>query len=49
VLQRLRTTGLITLRNKRLVINDAQALKVFSEFNPNYLHLAENAETKERC
>lgn len=49
VLQRLRATGLITLRSRHLVINDAQALKRFSEFNPNYLHLAENAETAERC
>jgi CRP-like cAMP-binding protein len=49
VLQRLRARELITLRNRRLVINDAQALKAFSEFNPNYLHLAESAEIKERC
>jgi CRP-like cAMP-binding protein len=49
VLQRLRSTGMITLRNKRLVINDAQALKVFSDFNPNYLHLEEKADVQERC
>ena len=49
VLQRLRTSGLITLGKKQLVINDAQALKQFSDFNPNYLHLAENAKTEERC
>jgi CRP-like cAMP-binding protein len=39
VLQRLRRSGLITLANRQLVINDAQALKEFGEFNPNYLHL----------
>ena len=49
VLQRLRATGLISLRKKHLVINDAQALKEFSKFNPNYLHLGEKAEAKERC
>lgn len=48
VLQRLRATGLITLRSRRLVINDAQTLKEFSEFNPNYLHLNENAQAEER-
>ena len=48
VLQRLRATGLISLRKKHLVINDARALKEFSKFNPNYLHLGENAEAKER-
>jgi hypothetical protein len=46
VLQRLRARGLITLRSKRLVITDTEALKEFSEFNPNYLHLNANAETK---
>lgn len=49
VLQRLRGRGMITLRDKRLVINDATALKDFSEFNPNYLHLAAKAETEECC
>ena len=49
VLQRLRASGLITLRSKRLVITDLKALKIFSEFNPNYLHLGANAETKEPC
>jgi CRP-like cAMP-binding protein len=49
VLQRLRATGLITLRSRHLVINDAQALKAFSGFDANYLHLAENAKTEERC
>ena len=48
VLQRLRAAGLITLQSRRLVINDAQALKAFSEFNPNYLHLDEKA-AQERC
>jgi hypothetical protein len=49
VIQRLRAIGLITLRSRRLVITDVEALKAFSEFNPNYLHLDENAETEERC
>ena len=49
VLQRLRARNLITLGYKRLVINDVAALKAFSEFNPNYLHLDENAKTLERC
>lgn len=49
VLQRLRAAGLITLRSKRLVINDSKALKAFSEFNPNYLHLGEKTDAQERC
>jgi CRP-like cAMP-binding protein len=49
VLQRLRARGLITLRHKRLVINDAQALKEFGEFDPNYLHLGEKTDVRERC
>ena len=49
VLQRLRAKGLITLRNKHLVINDAQALMEFGQFNPNYLHLGEKANAEERC
>lgn len=49
VLQRLRERGLITLRNKRLVISDAQALKQFGEFNPNYLHLRATTDVQERC
>jgi CRP-like cAMP-binding protein len=49
VFQRLRASGLITLRSKRLVITDTEALKAFSEFNPNYLHLGVNAGTKEPC
>lgn len=48
VLQRLRGRGLITLKNQHLVINDAAALKQFSDFNPNYLHLEEKA-VKEPC
>jgi CRP-like cAMP-binding protein len=39
VLQQLRDDGLITLRNKRLTVDDAERLKEFAEFNPNYLHL----------
>jgi DNA-binding transcriptional regulator LsrR (DeoR family) len=49
VIQRLRARGLITLRSKRLVITDAEALKMYSEFNPNYLHLDANVATKEPC
>jgi CRP-like cAMP-binding protein len=49
VIQRLRASGLITLRSKRLVIADVEGLKTFSEFNPNYLHLDINVKTEERC
>ena len=49
VLQRLRAKGLITLRNKHLIINDAQGLKEFGQFNPNYLHLKEKTGVDERC
>ena len=49
VLQRLRASGLITLANRQLVINDVQALKEFSEFNPNYLHLGNTAKIPEPC
>ena len=48
VLQRLRRSGLITLASRQLVINDAQALKEFGEFNPNYLHLGRAAKEAER-
>lgn len=48
VLQRLRAMNLITLRAKRLVINDVEVLKVFSEFNPNYLHLSDATKIPER-
>ena len=38
-LQTLRDAGLITLKNKQLVILDAKRLGEFSGFNSNYLHL----------
>jgi CRP-like cAMP-binding protein len=38
-LQKLRDDGLITLKGKTLTIPDADALKRFAGFNPNYLHL----------
>jgi CRP-like cAMP-binding protein len=38
-LQKLRDDGLITLKGKTLTIPDPDALKRFSAFNPNYLHL----------
>ncbi len=40
VLQRLRADGLITWRNQKLVILDADRLRELSGFNPNYLHLS---------
>ena len=47
VLQRLRGDGMITLKGKNLVIVDEEKLKVFSGFNPNYLHLGERNGHKE--
>jgi CRP-like cAMP-binding protein len=41
VIQRLRAENMITLKGKHLVLLDAEALKRFSGFNPNYLHLTE--------
>ncbi|WP_106476872.1 Crp/Fnr family transcriptional regulator [Phytohalomonas tamaricis] len=38
VIQKLRSEGLITLQNKRLVIHDWERMVAFAEFNPNYLH-----------
>ncbi|MBM6583794.1 Crp/Fnr family transcriptional regulator [Microvirga sp. BT689] len=49
ILQRLRADGLITLRSKNLVILDEERLKAFSNFNPNYLHLAEQDGLPEQC
>jgi CRP-like cAMP-binding protein len=42
VLQRLRGDGLITFKGKHLVILDIGRLKALSDFNPNYLHLADH-------
>ncbi len=39
-LQELRSSGLITLRDRNLTINDFQALSNAAMFNPNYLHLS---------
>ena len=39
VLQRLRSEGLITLKEGALSILDIDKLTAFSSFNPNYLHL----------
>ena len=47
VLQRLRANDLISLKSKQLVIKDAAALKQFSGFNPNYLHLDSTAAARE--
>ena len=47
VLQSLRAEGLITLKNKALVILDIPRLKAFSGFNPNYLHLGERNGSRE--
>lgn len=49
VIQRLRAGGLISLRNKQLVVNDAPKLREFSGFNPNYLHLRDMPKITERC
>ncbi len=38
-LQELRASGLITLRDRNLIIRDLQALRNTAMFNPNYLHL----------
>jgi CRP-like cAMP-binding protein len=38
-LQALRGRGLVSLKGKRLMIHDVEALKRFSDFDPNYLHL----------
>ncbi|MBX3596092.1 MAG: Crp/Fnr family transcriptional regulator [Rhizobiaceae bacterium] len=38
-LQQMRSADLITLQNKRLVINDIDALMRQAMFNPSYLHL----------
>jgi CRP-like cAMP-binding protein len=39
VLQQLRLDGLLTFREKHLVVADLPRLKDFADFNPNYLHL----------
>ena len=44
VLQKLRSEKLITLKARKLVILDWQALVAQSGFNPNYLHLAKEQE-----
>ena len=46
-LQELREAGLIVLRNRRLEIPDAERLKAFCGFNPNYLHLAPRPSGRE--
>jgi len=38
-LQELRSSGMITLRDRNLTINDFHALRSAAMFNPNYLHL----------
>ena len=47
VLQHLRREGLITLKDKKLVILDVERLEAFSGFTPNYLHLAPRNGVKE--
>lgn len=49
VLQRLRGEGLITLKGKHLVILDVERLMAFSDFRPNYLHLAAPNGFRERA
>jgi len=41
VLQELRSSNLIELRNKRLSIRDLPALRALGQFNPLYLHIRE--------
>lgn len=48
VLQRLRAGDMITLKGRQLVILDIEGLMTFSEFNPNYLHLAHRTGARER-
>jgi DNA-binding transcriptional regulator LsrR (DeoR family) len=45
-LKALREEGLVTFRNKRVVIADAERLFEYSGFNPNYLHLAREARER---
>lgn len=46
-LRELRSLGLITLKKRSLTIHDVEALKAFSDFTPNYLHL-KNGRWSER-
>ncbi|MFD0463469.1 Crp/Fnr family transcriptional regulator [Microvirga aerilata] len=48
ILQRLRASGLITLKGKNLVILDVERLMALSGFNSNYLHLAEQDGFREQ-
>lgn len=41
-LTKLRETGLLEIRDSRLIIRDVDRLKAFGGFNPNYLHLRNN-------
>ena len=45
VLQRLRSEGAITLKSKRLVIEDVERLMAFCGFDGSYLHLGETQDT----
>ena len=45
VLQRLRSEGAITLKSKRLVIEDVERLMAFCGFDGGYLHLGETQDT----
>ncbi|WP_246695257.1 Crp/Fnr family transcriptional regulator [Methylobacterium sp. P1-11] len=38
-MRELKAAGLITLRNRRLMVNDWEGLKAAAEFDPTYLHL----------
>jgi len=39
MLHQLRDAGLMSLRGKRMTIQNFERLRHFAEFNPNYLHL----------
>lgn len=46
VLQHLRAEGLITLKDRQLVVQDVPRLEAFSGFDPNYLHLGKRNGTQ---
>ena len=47
-LQEMRSLGLITLRSRRLTINDPAALAALAHFDPTYLHLTVDADRSDR-
>ena len=45
IVRQLRVGGLIMLKGHTITIPDVERLKIFSDFNPNYLHLTQHHET----